>query len=130
MGVKDKKEQIKIQRRDNSELKSVGLFNTSKIFADTTLFFFPSSIDNLVKNTISSQHQNRHKKVLWRLVCLGHGSFAVHQVVIIKKHTHRLSENAEDEPEDHVAHHGTKPFLQIVCDKYQRHLKHNPHESP
>lgn len=35
---------------------------------------------------------------------LGHGSFAVHQVVIIKKHTHGLSENAEDEPEDHVAH--------------------------
>lgn len=49
---------------------------------------------------------------LWRKKSFsGHGSFAVHQVMVIKKHTHRLSENAEAEPEDHVSHHGAKPFL-------------------
>lgn len=30
--------------------------------------------------------------------------FSVHQVMVVKKHTHRLTKNTENEPEDHISH--------------------------
>ena len=30
--------------------------------------------------------------------------FSVHQVMVIQKHAHRLTKNAEKQPEDHVSH--------------------------